>query len=86
MPRVKAAASEAAYWTAYALTFAAIFQWTVARKLAPECVKRGYRDAVKEGRDAAERWVDEITHKTEHAPTAPAAEARPSDGAEPGIA
>src|SRR5260221_572663 len=58
IPKVKSATSDAAYWMAYGISFAAVFQWTAAKNLTPECVKSGYRDGVKAGREAAEKSVD----------------------------
>src|SRR5690349_11369692 len=64
LPRIKAAASEAAYWTAYGTAFAAVFQWTLVKHLTPETVKSGCRDGVKAGKDAAEKWSAPKTHDT----------------------
>ena len=55
IPRIKSAAADAAYWTAYGVSFAAVFNWTLAKGLTPECVKSGVRDGVKAGRDAAQQ-------------------------------
>ena len=33
IPKVKSAAAEAVYWTAYGVSFAAVFQWTLERAL-----------------------------------------------------
>jgi hypothetical protein len=65
MPRLKTAAADAAYWTAYGVVFAGVFQWTLVKTFTPDVVKKGCRDGVKAGRDAAERWVEQMTHHNE---------------------
>jgi hypothetical protein len=88
IPKVKAAASDAAYWMAYGVSFAAVFQWTVAKSFTPECVKSGYRDGVKAGREAAEKWVDTVKHpKPETTATAsPPQTGPPAECAQPRVA
>src|SRR2546425_2374933 len=49
IPKVKSAAAGAVSWTAYGVSFAAVFQWTLAKGLAPESLKSGLRDGVKGG-------------------------------------
>src|SRR6185295_17543343 len=39
IPKVKSAAADAVYWTAYGVSFAAVFQWTMAKGLAPDSLK-----------------------------------------------
>ena len=65
MPRLKMAAADAAYWTAYGVVFAGVFQWTLVKTFTPEVVKKGCRDGVKAGRDAAEKWVKQMSQRKE---------------------
>src|ERR1041384_2787488 len=67
IPKLKSAAADAIYWAAFGVSFAAVFQWTVARKVTPEFVKSGCRDGVKAGRAAAEDWVDALRQRKEKA-------------------
>ena len=76
MPRLKAAAQDAAYWTAYGVVFAGVFQWTLVKTFTPEVVKKGCRDGVKAGRDAAEKWVEQMSHR--HEPVTPPLLAAPA--------
>ena len=65
MPRIKAAATEAAYWTAYGVTFAAVFQWTLIKSLrVPEPIKTGSADGAKAGKEAADHWAATGATKT----------------------
>jgi hypothetical protein len=76
-PKIKSAAADAAYWTAYGASFAAVFQWTVVKHLTPQPVKSGLRDGIKTGREAAENWVAEMKRRNTAPPvllTAPPAE------------
>src|SRR2546422_181580 len=41
VPKVKSAAADAVYWTAYGVSFAVVFQWTFAKGLTPESLKSG---------------------------------------------
>lgn len=66
IPKVKAAASDAAYWLAYGVSFAAVFQWNVAKHLAPQRMKTGYRDGVKAGRKSAEAWMEKQKQRSDH--------------------
>jgi len=77
IPKVKSAAAGAAYWTAYGVSFAAVFQWTLAKGLTPESVKAGFSDGVKGGAEAAEKWIEKLKHRKEQAidPTSPSPEA-----------
>ena len=87
IPKVKSAAIDAVYWTAYGVSFAAVFQWTVAKGLAPESLKSGYRDGVKGGREAAEKWIEKLRQRKEKAAAATPAPADPStDAVQPGPA
>jgi hypothetical protein len=65
IPRIKAAASEAAYWTAYGVTFAAIFQWELVKRFTPQPVKSGCQDGVKAGKDAADKLGSQASDKPE---------------------
>ena len=65
IPRIKAAAAEAAYWTSYGVTFAAVFQWTLVKGLTPESVKSGSADGAKAGKQTAERWAATAPEKTD---------------------
>src|SRR5439155_2140822 len=67
IPKVKSAAAEAVYWTAYGVSFAAVFQWTLAKGLAPESLKYGLRDGVKGGWEAAEKWIEKLSQRKEKA-------------------
>src|SRR5207237_8443625 len=78
IPKVKSAAADAAYWTAYGVSFAAVFQWTLAKGLAPESLKSGFRDGVKAAEEAAQRWTDKLRHRKEQATNATPAQAGPS--------
>src|SRR6059036_3910961 len=70
IPKVKSAAIGAVYWTAYGVTFTAVFQWSLAKGLAPESLKSGCRNGVKAGREAAERWIEKLKQRKEKAPAA----------------
>ncbi len=87
LPKLKSAASDAAYWTAYGVTFAAVFQWTLIKTLAPEIVKNGCLDGVKAGKDAAAKWVEQLRQRQQPAPP-PLLSAPPvaSEGTQPGTA
>jgi hypothetical protein len=88
MPRLKAAAVEAAYWTAYGVVFAGVFQWTLVKTYTPEIVKKGCVDGITGGREAAEKWVEQIRRRNQPAP--PLLLAAPAPGvvmgsAQPGV-
>src|SRR5207237_9419776 len=70
IPKVKSAAAGAVYWTAYGVSFAAVFQWTLAKGLTPESLKSGVRDGVAGGRKAAEKWINRLRRRKEDAPEA----------------
>jgi hypothetical protein len=78
----------AAYWGIYGISFAAVFQWTVAKNFTPESVKRGFGDGAKPGREAAEQWVDKVGHrKQEAAATGSPTQTGPAtESAQPGVA
>ena len=65
IPKVKSAAADAAYWTAYGVSFAAVFHWALAKGFTPESVKSGVRDGVKAGAEAAQRWMDKLRQRKE---------------------
>src|SRR5437867_1696271 len=67
IPKVKSAAAGAVYWTAYGVSFAAVFHWSLAKGLAPECLKSGLRDGVTGGREAAEKWIQKLRQRKEKA-------------------
>jgi hypothetical protein len=83
MPKIKAAAADAAYWTAYAVSFAAVFQWTLVKQFTPESVKKGGRDGAREGKKAAEDWTNELRRKKETASTPPPMQAAGPAGESP---
>jgi|SRR5437867_5803223 len=60
IPKVKSAAAGAVYWTAYGVSFAAVFQWTLAKGLAPESLKSGLHDGMKAAEEVAQRWTDKL--------------------------
>ena len=78
IPKVKSAAIGAVYWTAYGVTFTAVFQWSLAKGLAPESLKSGCRNGVKAGREAAERWIEKLKQRKEKAPAASSERTGPS--------
>ena len=87
IPKVKSAAADAAYWTAYGVSFAAVFQWTLAKGLAPESLKSGFRDGVKAAEEAALKWTDKLRQRKEKATDAASGQADQSAGAvQPGAA
>ena len=67
LPKIKSAAADAGYWMSYGVAFAAVFQWTVAKQLTPDCFKSGYRDGVKAGKERAEKWLTERERRKEAA-------------------
>ena len=80
IPKVKSAAADAVYWTAYGASFTVVFHWAMAKGLAPESLKCGLRDGVKGGKEAAEKWLDRLRQRKEKAsapspePTGPSTE------------
>ena len=78
VPKVKSAAADAVYWTAYGVSFAAVFQWTLAKGLAPESLKSGFRDGVKGAEEAAQRWTDKLRQRKVKATGATPCQAGPS--------
>ena len=87
IPKVKSAAAEAVYWTAYGVSFAAIFQWTLAKGLAPESLKSGFRDGVKAAEETARKWTDKLRQRKEKATDPSPDQAGPStEAAQPGAA
>jgi len=81
IPKVKSAAEGAVYWTAYGVSFAAVFQWTLAKGLAPESLKSGFRDGVKAAEDAAQRWTDKLRGNKDKASDAAPEQSGSSTGA-----
>lgn len=71
IPKVKTAAKDAAYWTAYGVSFAAMFEWTLLKHFTPECVKAGCRDGVRSGQQRADAWVNEMRQRQQSSPTTP---------------
>ena len=80
-PKVQSAAADTVYWAAYGVSFAAVFQWTLAKGLAPESLKSGCRDGVKAGREAAEKWIARLKQRKEKAPAATSDQTSPSTAA-----
>src|SRR5438552_80948 len=78
IPKVKSAAIGAVYWTTYGVTFTAVFQWSLAKGLAPKSLKSGCRNGVKAGREAAERWIEKLKQRKEKAPAASSEQTGPS--------
>jgi len=70
-PKIKSAAADTVYWTAYGVSFAAVFQWTLAKNLVPESLKSGCRDGVRAGREIAEKWIERLKQRKEKTPAAP---------------
>jgi hypothetical protein len=62
VPKLKSAAADVVFWAAYGVSFAAVFQWTLARNLAPQSMKAGCRNGAKAGREAAERLAEKLRH------------------------
>jgi|SRR5437867_623048 len=87
IPKVKSATTGAVYWTAYGISFAAVFQWTLAKGLAPECLKSGLRDGVDGGREAAEKWIEKLRRRKEKSADTARDQAGPSaEAVQPGAA
>ena len=80
-PKIKSAATDTAYWTAYGVSFAAVFQWTLAKNLIPECLKSGCHDGVKAGREAAEKWIEKLKQRKQKTPVASSDQTGPSSEA-----
>jgi hypothetical protein len=81
VPKVKSAAAGAVYWTAYGVSFATVFQWTLAKGLTPESLRSGFHEGVRCGAKAAEKWIEKLKRGKEQAtgatpdPTSPSPEA-----------
>jgi hypothetical protein len=69
IPKVKAAVSDATYWLGYGLSFATVFSYTVIKELAPEVLKRGWRDGAQAGQRAAEDLASEFGVPEAHEPS-----------------
>jgi hypothetical protein len=52
LPRLKSVLNSAVYWTAYGLSYGAIFQWTLA--------KAGSLEGVRKGRSTAEQCLERL--------------------------
>src|SRR5213083_778618 len=87
IPKVKSAAADTVYWTAYGVSFAVVFQWTLAKGLTPESLKSGVRDGVKAAEEAALKWTDKLRQRKEKATDAATGQANQSAAAvQPGPA
>jgi len=87
IPKVKSAAAGAVYWTAYGAAFAAVFQWTFVKGLSPESLKSGFRDGVKGGTEAAEKWIEKLKRRKEQATdAAPGPTSSQTEAVQPGAA
>jgi hypothetical protein len=87
IPKIKSAAANALYWSTYGVSYAAVFQWTVAKHFTPESVKTGARDGVKAGREAAEQWIEKLRNRKDAKSTGSPAESAPTgEAVQPGIA
>lgn len=79
LPGIKAAASKAAYWTAYGISYAATYQWTL--------LQAGAREGVKAGRSAAEQWMEKMRQARTGDESRSMPQLTPSaGGCEPGMA
>jgi len=80
MPRLKEAVASAAYWAAYGVSFAAVFEWTL--------LESGCRDGVKAGKAAATKWFEGAERASEGTVgrTAPLLPPPGASGPEPGVA
>ncbi len=85
VPRIKAAALEAAYQMAYGLSFAGVFVWTVGKNLPPAVLDSGCRDGAKAGREMASRWTNWVrNHNKPKEPALLMAPTRPATDTNPG--
>jgi hypothetical protein len=80
-PKIKSVAEGAAYWAAFGISYASVFSWTLAKNLAPESAKAGYRAGCTSGKQAAETAEDRLRRRGE----APAAGNEPDSGTCPGL-
>ncbi len=80
-PKIKSVAEGAAYWAAFGISYASVFSWTLARNLAPESAKAGYRAGCSSGKQAAETAEDRLRRRGE----APITEDRPEAGTYPSL-
>jgi hypothetical protein len=86
IPKVKTAAADAAYWTAYGVSFAAVFEWTVLKQITPDCVKTGCNDGVRAGREAAQNWFNRMRQPKSQPATPPPSSGPAGESAKPGVA
>jgi len=80
-PKAKSLAAQVGYGLAYGVSFSAVFPYTLAERLAPDCVRAGWGEGLKEGRQSASRAAENIKNQAQ--PTPPVMDV-PS--AEPGTA
>jgi len=78
IPKVKSAAADAVYWAAYGVSYAAVFQWTLAKGLTPESLKSGCHDGIKAAEEAGEKWIVKLKRRKENAPAASSDQTGPS--------
>jgi hypothetical protein len=83
LPAVKSAAGEAVYWTAFGVTFAAVFSWVLAREITPDSVKTRFQDGLKAGKGSAEDYARRMAAR--RAPRQVALLGPPKTDAEPGM-
>ena len=86
VPKVKSATADAAYWTAYGISFAAVFHWAFAKGMTPEPLKAGVRDGVKAAREAAQKWTDNLRQRKEQTAASPEPAGPSAEGIQPGVA
>lgn len=86
MPKVKSAAADTAYWITYGVSFAVVFHWTVAKQLAPEPVRSGFRDGIAAGKETANKWVEKLRPREENAPGSTSSPPPPAEAPQAGTA
>lgn len=86
MPKVKSAAADTAYWITYGVSFAVVFNWTIAKHLAPEPMKSGFRDGVAAGRETANQWREKRNQREDTTARSPSATPPPFETSQPGAA
>ncbi len=71
IPKVKAAASGAAYWFSFGVAYAVVFSAVAVKELAPAVFVSGGRDGAKAGRASAEKFAARFqSGKAESSPAA----------------
>ena len=78
VPKVKAAAADAAYWLGYGLTYAVVFSAVAIKEFAPAALVSGCRDGAKAGKTSAEKLATDRAKRRE-ATTAPSPSAAGGD-------